>query len=54
VPAQFARQLQAGAAQVPLPEWFLERIVYPATDHSPNWERPQQEAADLDAFVQAP
>jgi non-heme chloroperoxidase len=118
VPAQFARQLQAGAAQVPLPEWFFERIVaeslklparvwksaldglaafddtaelgriaaptlliwgegdrlssreeqdhlaaaiprarvilYPGTGHSPNWERPQQVAADLDAFLRAP
>jgi pimeloyl-ACP methyl ester carboxylesterase len=26
-------------------------IVYPATGHSPNWERPQRVAADLDAFM---
>jgi non-heme chloroperoxidase len=26
-------------------------IVYPATGHSPNWERPEQVAADLDAFL---
>jgi non-heme chloroperoxidase len=26
-------------------------VVYPATGHSPNWERPEQVAADLDAFV---
>jgi non-heme chloroperoxidase len=27
-------------------------IVYPATGHSPNWERPEMVAADLDAFLQ--
>jgi pimeloyl-ACP methyl ester carboxylesterase len=26
-------------------------IVYPATGHSPNWERPERVAADLDAFM---
>jgi non-heme chloroperoxidase len=26
-------------------------VVYPATGHSPNWERPERVAADLDAFV---
>jgi non-heme chloroperoxidase len=26
-------------------------IVYPATGHSPNWERPERVAADLDAFL---
>jgi non-heme chloroperoxidase len=26
-------------------------IVYPATGHSPNWERPEMVAADLDAFM---
>jgi pimeloyl-ACP methyl ester carboxylesterase len=26
-------------------------IVYAETGHSPNWERPQQVAADLDAFM---
>jgi non-heme chloroperoxidase len=26
-------------------------VVYPATGHSPNWERPEQVAADLDAFM---
>ena len=26
-------------------------VVYPATGHSPNWERPQQVAADLDTFL---
>jgi pimeloyl-ACP methyl ester carboxylesterase len=26
-------------------------VVYPATGHSPNWERPQRVAADLDAFM---
>jgi non-heme chloroperoxidase len=115
VPAQFARELQGGAAHVPLPEPFFERIVaeslklparvwksaldglvafddmadlgriaapmllmwgewdrllsreeqdrladaipgaglvvYPATGHSPNWERPERVAADLDAFM---
>jgi non-heme chloroperoxidase len=115
VPAQFARELQGGAAHVPLPEPFFERIVaeslklparvwrsaldglvafddaadlgriaaptllmwgewdrflpreeeddlavaipgarvivYPATGHSPNWERPEMVAADLDAFM---
>jgi len=25
--------------------------VYPATGHSPNWERPERVAADLDAFM---
>jgi hypothetical protein len=25
--------------------------VYPATGHSPNWERPEWVAADLDAFM---
>jgi len=116
VPTQFARELQGGAAHVPLPEPFFERIVaeslklparvwrsaldglvafddtadlgriaaptlliwgewerlvpqeeqdhlavaipgarvvvYPETGHSPNWERPEQVAADLDAFMQ--
>jgi non-heme chloroperoxidase len=115
VPARFARELQGGAAHVPLPEPFFERlvaeslklparvwkdaldglfafddavelrriaaptlliwgewdrwlpreeedhlamaipgarvIVYPATGHSPNWERPERVAADLDAFM---
>jgi non-heme chloroperoxidase len=115
VPAQFAREVQRGAAHVRLPEPFFERmvaeslklparvwksaldgllafddtadlgrisaptlllwgqsdrllsqeeqdhlaaaipgagvIVYPETGHSPNWERPQQVAADLDAFM---
>jgi hypothetical protein len=27
-------------------------IVYPATGHSPNWERPEMVAADVDAFLQ--
>jgi non-heme chloroperoxidase len=44
VPVQFARELQGAAAHVPLP-------VYPATGHSPNWERPERVAADLDAFM---
>jgi hypothetical protein len=26
-------------------------VVYPATSHSPNWERPGRVAADLDAFM---
>jgi non-heme chloroperoxidase len=26
-------------------------VVYPATGHSPNWERPERVAADLDAFM---
>jgi non-heme chloroperoxidase len=26
-------------------------IVYPATGHSPNWERPERVAADLDTFM---
>jgi non-heme chloroperoxidase len=26
-------------------------MVYPATGHSPNWERPERVAADLDAFM---
>jgi non-heme chloroperoxidase len=26
-------------------------VVYPATGHSPNWERPERVAADLDAFL---
>jgi rifampin ADP-ribosylating transferase len=26
-------------------------LVYPATGHSPNWERPEWVAADLDAFM---
>jgi pimeloyl-ACP methyl ester carboxylesterase len=26
--------------------------IYPETGHCPNWERPEQVAADLDAFVQ--
>jgi non-heme chloroperoxidase len=26
-------------------------VVYPATGHSPNWERPEMVAADLDAFM---
>jgi non-heme chloroperoxidase len=26
-------------------------VVYPATGHSPNWERPERVAADLDAFI---
>jgi pimeloyl-ACP methyl ester carboxylesterase len=26
-------------------------IVYPATGHSPNWERPERVAGDLDAFM---
>ena len=26
-------------------------VVYPATGHSPNWERPDKVAADLDAFM---
>jgi pimeloyl-ACP methyl ester carboxylesterase len=26
-------------------------LVYPATGHSPNWERPELVAADLDAFM---
>jgi non-heme chloroperoxidase len=26
-------------------------MVYPATGHSPNWERPERVAADLDAFI---
>jgi non-heme chloroperoxidase len=115
VPAQFARKVQGGAADVRLPEPFFERMVaeslklparvwksaldglvafddtadlgrisaptllvwgerdrllsreeqdhlaaaipgakvimYPETGHSPNWERPQQVAADLDAFM---
>jgi non-heme chloroperoxidase len=115
VPLQFARELQGGAAHVPLPEAFFEGlvaesrklparvwkatleglfafddkadlwriaaptllvwgewdrwlpreeedhlgavipgarvVVYPATGHSPNWERPQRVAADLDAFM---
>jgi non-heme chloroperoxidase len=25
--------------------------VYPETGHSPNWERPERVAADLDAFM---
>jgi hypothetical protein len=28
-------------------------VVYPATGHSPNWERPERVAADLDAFIWA-
>jgi pimeloyl-ACP methyl ester carboxylesterase len=26
-------------------------VVYPETGHSPNWERPEWVAADLDAFM---
>jgi non-heme chloroperoxidase len=26
-------------------------VVYPATGHSPNWERPERVAADLDTFL---
>jgi non-heme chloroperoxidase len=26
-------------------------VVYPATGHSPNWERPERVATDLDAFM---
>jgi non-heme chloroperoxidase len=26
-------------------------VVYPTTGHSPNWERPERVAADLDAFL---
>jgi non-heme chloroperoxidase len=26
-------------------------VVYPATGHSPNWERPERVAADLDTFI---
>ena len=26
-------------------------MVYPGTGHSPNWERPERVAADLDAFM---
>jgi non-heme chloroperoxidase len=26
-------------------------VVYPATGHSPNWERPERVVADLDAFM---
>lgn len=26
-------------------------VVYPATGHSPNWERPERVAVDLDAFM---
>jgi non-heme chloroperoxidase len=115
VPAEFAREFQAGATYVPLPEGFLEGLVaaslklparvwtraldgliafddaadlgritaptlliwgdhdtvvsreeqqrlrdaiphaqlkvYPETGHSPQWERPQTVAADLDAFM---
>jgi pimeloyl-ACP methyl ester carboxylesterase len=29
-------------------------VVYPATGHSPNWERPEMVAADLDAFLRQP
>jgi non-heme chloroperoxidase len=118
VPVQFARELQGGAAHVPLPEPFFERlvaeslklparvwknvldglfafddaadlgritaptlliwgewdrwlpreeedhlavaipgarvVVYPATGHSPNWERPERVATDLDAFMREP
>jgi non-heme chloroperoxidase len=28
-------------------------LVYPQTGHSPNWERPERVARDLDAFVRA-
>lgn len=44
----FPREDQDGLASA-IPGARLR--IYPATGHCPNWERPEQVAADLDAFV---
>jgi pimeloyl-ACP methyl ester carboxylesterase len=33
------------------PRFRAQLTVYPETGHSPNWERPERVAADLEGFV---
>jgi pimeloyl-ACP methyl ester carboxylesterase len=48
-----AEQGDSGTDPILFPHGWPDSWFYPETGHCPNWERPDELVADIDAFIRA-